>query len=288
MTLLSDLATPIIMGILLGGLYALIALGLSLIFGVMKLINVAHGDLVIMGTYLAYACLTILGMDPILSLVVGIPVMFALGFAIQKFLMSRSFGISMEAPLIIAFGISLVLQNTNQILWTPLSRGFTTSYSMQSFAIGDVYIPVAYLMDFLAALVVMLALRAFLAKTYLGRAINAASQNKRGALLMGINPERIYALTFAIAMATSAVAGVFLGLTFPFSPTTGTAFLIISFGVIVVGGLGSMMGTFLGGMILGLAQTLGGYFFGDAAQMLIAYIIVLVALSLRPQGLFGR
>ena len=107
-------------------------------------------------------------------------------------------------------------------------------------------------------------------------------------MLMGINPNRIYALTFAIAMATAAVAGVFLGLTFPFSPTTGVGFLIISFGVIVVGGMGSMLGTFIGGMVLGLAQTLGGHFLGDAAQMLVAYLIVFVALTIRPQGLFSR
>jgi branched-chain amino acid transport system permease protein len=276
------------MGILMGGLYALIALGLSLVFGVMKLINVAHGDLVVTGTYFAYACFTIMGLDPILSLILGVPVMFVFGFAIQKFLMSRSFGVSMEAPLIIAFGLSLVLQNLNQVLWTPLSRGLTTDYAFKSFNIGEVYIPLPYLLNFIAALVVMLVLRTFLSKTYLGKAISAASQNKRGALLMGINPNRIYALTFAIAMATAAVAGVFLGLTFPFTPTTGVSFLIISFGVIVVGGMGSMLGTFIGGMVLGLAQTLGGHFFGDAAQMLVAYLIVLVALTIRPQGLFSR
>jgi branched-chain amino acid transport system permease protein len=288
MELIYDLSTPVIMGILMGGLYALIALGLSLVFGVMKLINVAHGDLVVTGTYFSYACFTIMGLDPILSLILGAPVMFVFGYAIQKFLMSRSFGVSMEAPLIIAFGLSLVLQNLNQVLWTPLSRGLTTDYAFKSFNIGEVYIPLPYLLNFIAALVVMLVLRTFLSKTYLGKAISAASQNKRGALLMGINPNRIYAVTFAIAMATAAVAGVFLGLTFPFTPTTGVSFLIISFGVIVVGGMGSMLGTFIGGMVLGLAQTLGGHFFGDAAQMLVAYLIVLVALTIRPQGLFSR
>lgn len=284
----ADLSTPLVMGILLGGLYALIALGLSLVFGVMRLINVAHGDLVVFGTYFAYAVLTLLGVDPILSLILGMPLLFAMGFAIQKYLMSRSFGISMEAPLIIAFGLSLIFQNFNQMLWTPLCRGLTTSYSVESFSIGEVFIPLAYLLDFVAALVVMLSLWIFLKRTYLGKAILAASQNKRGARLMGVNTDRIYALTFGIAMATAAMAGVFLGLTFPFSPTTGLAFLVISFGVIVIGGLGSMIGTFVGGMVMGLSQTLGAHFFGDAAQMLFAYIIVLVALSIRPQGIFGR
>lgn len=288
MTALGNLATPLVMGVLLGGLYGLIALGLSLVFGVMRLINVAHGDLVILGTYFAYFAFTILGIDPILSLFIGMPLLFGLGFAIQKYLMSRSFGISMEVPLIIAFGISLIIQNVNQIIWTPLSRGLTTSYALESFVVGGVRIPLAYLLDFIAALIVMLLLSQFLRRTYLGKAIVAASQDTRAAQLMGINTARIYALTFGIAMATAAVAGVFLGITFPFTPISGIAFLIIAFGVIIIGGLGSMLGTFIGGIVLGLAQTLGGYFLGAAAQMLIAYIIVLVVLAIRPQGIFGR
>jgi len=285
---LADLSTPIVMGILLGGLYAVIALGLSLVFGVMKLINVAHGDLVIIGSYFAYAVMTALGIDPILSLVMGMPLLFLVGFGIQKYLMRRAFGISMEAPLIIAFGISLILQNFAQIMWTPLSRGLTTPYALESFSLGFVYVPLVYLLDFIAALVVMLFLREFMRRTYMGKAINAASQNRRAAQLMGVNTERVYAFAFAIAMATAAIAGVFLGLTFPFTPTSGVSFLIIAFGVVIVGGLGSMMGTFIGGIILGLAQTLGGYFFGAATQMLVAYIIVLIVLAVRPQGIFGR
>ena len=285
---LTDLSTPLIMGILLGGLYILIALGLSLVFGVMKLINVAHGDLVLFGSYFAYATMTILGIDPILSLVIGMPLMFVMGFAIQKYLMSRAFGISMEAPLLITFGISLMLQNYQQIIWTPLSRGLTTSYALKSFSVGGLYFPLAYLLNFISALVVTLFFREFLRRTYLGKAINAASQDRKAAQLMGINTGRIYAFAFAIAMATAAIAGVFLGLTFPFTPTSGGSFLIIAFGVVIIGGLGSILGTFIGGMVLGLAQTLGGYFFGPAAQMLVVYIIVIVVLGIRPQGIFGR
>jgi branched-chain amino acid transport system permease protein len=285
---LGDITTPLMMGILLGGLYALIALGLSLVFGVMKLINVAHGDLVLFSSYFAYAALTMAGIDPILSLVIGIPLLFVLGFAIQKYLLSRAFAISMEAPLIIAFGISLILQNFQQIVWSPMSRGLTTSYTLASFGIGGVRVPFAYLLDFIAALVVMLLLREFLNRTYLGKAINAASQDRKAAQLMGINTGRVYAFAFAISMMTAAVAGVFLGLTFPFTPQSGVSFLIIAFGVVIIGGLGSMLGTFIGGMVLGLAQTLGGYFFGAAAQMLCAYSVVIIVLAVRPQGIFGR
>lgn len=285
---LGDMITPILMGILLGGLYALIALGLSVVFGVMKLINLAHGDLVILGSYMAYALMSYLGLDPIVGLIIGIPVMGVLGFGIQKYLMGRAFGISAEAPLIIAFGISLVIQNANQIAWTPLSRGLTTSYSLMSFHIGQLQFPLSYLLNFIAGIMVMVTLREFLIRTYLGRAITAASQDKRAAQLMGINTNRIYGYAFAIAMISAAVAGVFLGMTFPFTPTSGTSFLTIAFGTVIIGGLGSMLGTFIGGIILGIVQTVGGYFFGAATQMLIVYIIVLFILAIRPQGLFGR
>jgi branched-chain amino acid transport system permease protein len=283
-----DIITPLVMGFLLGGLYALIAFGLSMVFGVMKLINLAHGDLVVLVSYFAYAAMTLLGMDPIVSLVICIPVMFALGFGIQKYLMGRAFGISVEAPLIIAFGISLIIQNATQIMWTPLSRGLNTSYSLMSFNIGQLQFPLSYLLDFIAGIIVMVALREFLNRTYLGKAITVASQDRKAAQLMGINTNRIYGYTFAIAMVSAAVAGVFLGMTFPFTPTSGVSLLTIAFGTVIIGGLGSMLGTFLGGMLLGMVQTIGAYFLGSAAQMLIVYIIVLVILAIRPQGLFGR
>jgi branched-chain amino acid transport system permease protein len=288
MNYLFDLSTPITLGILLGGLYALIALGLSLVFGVMKLINLAHGDLMLLSTYLAFTLATAWKLDPILSLVIGIPVLFGLGFIIQRYLLSRAFKISMEAPLIITFGVSIILENFYQILWSPQSRGISTSYSLLSFGIGDLHIPVVYLLDFVVALIIMFALREFMRRTYLGQAINAASQDRGAAQLMGINANRVYAFAFAIAMVLAAIAGVFLGLTFPFTPQSGVSFLIIAFGVVVLGGLGSFLGTFIGGLIMGLAQTLGGYFFGASAQMFVAYLIAFVVLGIRPQGIFGR
>ena len=283
-----DLITPVVMGFLLGGLYALTALGLSIVFGVMKLINLAHGDIVILGSYMAYALMAYSGLDPVLSLIIGIPAMFALGFGIQKYLMGRSFGISAEAPLIIAFGISLVIQNGNQIMWTPLSRGLNTSYSLLSFHLGQLQFPLSYLLDFIAGIAVMIGLREFLSRTYLGKAITAASQDKKAAQLMGINTQRVYAYAFAISTVSAAVAGVFFGMTFPFTPTSGISLLTIAFGTVIIGGLGSMLGTLVGGMILGLVQTIGGYLLGPATQMLLVYVIILFILAFRPQGLFGR
>jgi branched-chain amino acid transport system permease protein len=286
--ILLDLTNTVLMGLLLGGLYALIALGLSLVFGVMKMINMAHGDLMLFGTYFAYAAMTLLGIDPILSLIVGVPLLSVIGFGIQRYLMSRAFGRSMEAPLLIAFGISLMLQNLQQILWTPMSKGLTTSYALDSLELGGIHVPLAYLLDFAAAVVAMVFLSQFLGRTYLGKAITGAAQDKTAAQLMGINTGRVYAFAFAISMATAAFAGVFLGLTFPFTPQSGISFLIIAFGVVIVGGLGSMVGTFLGGMVLGVAQTLGGFFLGSTSQMLVVYLLVLLVLAVRPQGLFGH
>jgi branched-chain amino acid transport system permease protein len=288
MTFLADLSTPIVMGVLLGGLYAVIALGLSLVFGVVKEMNVAHGDLVILGSYFGYAALTMIGMDPILSLIIGMPILFGLGFAIQKYLLNRAFRISMDATLMMAFGISIISQNTCQLIWTPFPRGLTTPYALKSFAFGPIRFPLVYLMDFIVAIAVMLFLREFLRRTYLGMAIRAAAQDRKAAHLMGINTDQVFALTFAIALAFAAIAGVFLGLTFPFTPISGMPFLIIALGVVVLGGLGSIVGTFIGGIAFGLAQTIGGHFFGVAAQMLVAYTMVLVVLAVIPRGIFGR
>lgn len=288
MSLLSDLASPIVTGILLGGLYGVIALGLSLIFGVVKEINIAHGDLVVLGSYIGYSAMTVVGIDPILSLIVGIPAFFILGFAIQKFLLNRASRISMNATLTITFGIAIILQNVYQLIWSPMSRGLTTDYALKSISVGPVYLPLVYMLDFVVAVLVMVFLAVFLKKTYLGKAIRAAAQDRKAAHLMGINTNRIYAYTFGIATALAAVAGIFLGLTFPFSPGSGMSFLIIALGVVVLGGLGSVVGTFVGGIVFGLTQTIGAHLFGLSAQMLLAYVMVLVVLAVIPRGLFGR
>jgi branched-chain amino acid transport system permease protein len=285
---LAGLASPVVIGLLLGGLYVVIALGLSLVFGVMKIINVAHGDFVVLGSYFAFVLLTSWKLDPMLSILLGAPIFFGLGMLVEKLLLHRAVERSADAALIIAFGLSLIVQNAIQVKWTPYSRQLTTSYFLVNFPLGTIHIPLAYVLDFGAALVVMIALHIFLERTYLGQAITAASQDRRTAELMGINPARVYPIAFGIAMALAAVAGVFLGLTFQFTPTMGPAVLIIAFGVVILGGLGSMVGTFLGGMIFGLSQTLGGHFLGPTGQQLVPFAMVLVVLTLRPQGLFGR
>jgi branched-chain amino acid transport system permease protein len=286
--MISDLVSPLVMGILLGGLYALIALGLSLVFGVMKLMNLAHGDFVVLSSFLAFALSSSFGFDPILSLLIIIPLFFGMGMLIQRYLLNRAFRISMEAPLIITIGISLIIQNSCQIIWSPASRALSSFYALKTFAIGPIDIPLVYLLDLFAALVTMLFLREFLRRTYLGRAITASSQHEKAALMVGIDTTRIYVFTFALATAIAAISGVFYGFTFSFAPSSGVNLLILAFGVVVMGGLGSMFGTFLAGVVFGLSQTLGGYFWGATAQWLVTFVIVLIILAVRPRGIFAR
>ena len=288
MEFITKLASPIVIGILMGGLYVVIALGLSLVFGVMKVINVAHGDLVILGSYLAFTAITYWGLNPLLWLLPSLPLFFLLGILIEKYLLNRAVKTSADAALIIAFGIALVLQNSAQIAWSPQSRALITNFSMKSFQVGKIYIPLVYILDFSAALVVMILVHQFLQKTYLGQAITAASQDRETAELMGINPSRVNQIAFGLAMSLASIAGIFFGLTFSFTPQSGSALLIIAFGVIILGGLGTMVGTFIGGIIFGLSQTLGGHFMGPTGQMLVPFMMVLVVLTVRPQGLFGR
>src|SRR4030067_27402 len=240
---LAALASPVVIVLLMGGLYVVIALGLSLVFGVMKVINVAHGDLGIFGSYLAFSALTMWGLNPLWWLLPSLPLFFILGFLIEKYLLNRAAKISADAALIIAFGLALIVQNASQLIWTPQTRSLITVFTMTTFKIGKVYIPLVYLLDFAVALVVMVAVQQFLKRTYLGQAITAASQDRQTAELMGINPSRVYQIAFGIAMALASIAGIFFGLTFSFNPTSGNALLIIAFGVIILGGLGSMVGT---------------------------------------------
>lgn len=269
-------------------MYAVTGLGLSLVFGVMKLINLAFGDFIVLASYLGYVLLFQLGLDPILGLIVLVPSLFSIGLATHKLLVNRVFKINLEAPLLLTFGLSIILENLYQIIWSPYSKGLNTSYSLDSFAVGPLHVPLVYLLDFIAALLSMLFLVYFLRSTYLGLAIRTASQDSKIALLLGINVDRVFALTFGVSLIFAAIAGVFLGLTIPFVPTTGSNYLIIAFGVVMIGGLGSMFGTFIGGIILGLAQTLGGLYFGTGYELFVSFVIILAIMSIRPQGIFGQ
>ena len=282
------LIQPVINGILLGGLYAVIALGLTTMFGIVKLVNLAHGDLMILSSYLSLVLVTYFGINPFVSLIFVVPIMFVVGFAIQKYLLNRVLGKEMEPPLLVAFGVSIILQNLLLLIFTPDAKGIMTEISVKTIQLGNVHLPVLYLVDFIIGCLVIFFLRLFYNKSFLGRAIRAASDDVGAARLMGIDTSNIFAIAMGIAMITAAIAGVLVGMTFTFYPHTGPQYLIISFGVIIIGGLGSMRGAFVGGIILAEAQLLGAHFTGPGYQLLIGYAVLLVILAIRPQGLFGQ
>jgi branched-chain amino acid transport system permease protein len=281
------LINSLMLGVMLGGLYAVIGIGLSISFGVMKIVNLAHGDFLVLGCYFAYACLSFFGIDPILSLIILVPIFFALGLALQKFMLERSFKIDPNAPILLTFGISIILQNLYLLIWTPYSKALITSYMLMTLRIGKYNIPFIYLLDLLVALVALILLRAFLKKTYLGIAIRASSQSWRASQLVGINTSRVQAFAFGLALALSALSGVFVGLTLPFTPTSGTNYLLIAFGVLMIGGVGSMVGSFIGGIVMGLTQLLSGTFLGVGWQLFFTSIIILIALSIRTEKILG-
>jgi len=229
-----ELAQPILNGILLGGLYALIGIGMSMIFGIMRLTNLAHGDLLVLGSYISLAITGAIGLNPLLSLVIVIPVMFTVGYLLQVLLLNRVIGEGPEPPLIITFGISILIQNALLTVFKPDAQTLNTVFAAQSISIMEfLNIPVIYLLDFAAGVVVILLLSIFLRFTYPGRAIRAASDDGDAAKLMGINIRRTYGYAMGIAMVTAAVAGVLVGMTFNFYPYTGTQYLIIAFGVAI-------------------------------------------------------
>lgn len=288
-SILSELKVPIVNGLLLGGLYGIIGIGMSLIFGIVRLINLAHGDLVILASYLSLVTMSLIHVDPLVTLIVVIPATFLLGFMIQYFLLNRTLGKGMNPPLLIAFGLSIILQNLLLLIFTPDARTLLSSLSVKTIPIGTIInLPTIYLVDFIASIITISLLNRFFNRTYLGKAIRAASDDDGAAQLMGINTKIIYAIAMAISAGTAAIAGVLVGMTFTFYPHTGPEYLIIAFGVVIVGGLGSLLGTFLGGLILGLAQILGAHFLGPGFQLLSGYLILLIVLTFKPTGLFAK
>jgi branched-chain amino acid transport system permease protein len=289
LSFLTDLKGPIMNGLLLGGLYGIVGIGMSMIFGIVRVVNLAHGDLVILGSYLSLVTLSIFNVSPLLTLILVIPAMFLIGFFIQYYLVNRVLGQGMNPPLLVAFGLSIILQNLLLLVFTPDARALLTSISIATLPIGNfINIPVVYLVDFIGSLLTILLLSRFFNRTYLGKAIRAASDDEGAAQLMGINTKKIYAWAMAIAGGTAAIAGVLVGMTFTFYPHTGPDYLIIAFGVVIIGGLGSLIGTFMGGLILGLAQILGAHFLGPGFQLLSGYLILLIVLAFKPTGLFAK
>jgi len=284
------LAQTIVAGLLLGGLYALIGVGMSLVFGVMRIINLAHGDLLMVGMYTTFWLFTSWQIDPYVSVVVSAPLLFLLGMIFQKFLVGpviRS-GAPEESLILLTYGIGLALVNVVQLMFTANYRTLYTPYSTATFFVGGVSISVPLVVAFLLASLISAALYFFLIKTGMGRTIRATAQDRDAAFLMGINVDRIYVVTFAIGAALAGAAGsLFLPL-FYASPQVGGPFTLKAFIVTVLGGMGSVMGALVGGIVLGLMESLGATYVNNAYRDVIGFVVFILVLLLRPSGLVGK
>ena len=278
----------IVQGVLLGGLYALFAAGLSLVFGIMRLVNLAHGDLIVMGCYLILVLVTVIGLNPFFAALVAMPAMFVLGWGLQKLALNRTLGDDILPPLLVTFGLSIVIQNALQEGFSADSQRISVgALETASLGIGPINLGVMPLLTFASAILVILALNHLFYRTAVGRAFRATSDDAATAGLMGIRPDRVFATATAIAMLVVAVAALYLGTRANFDPSIGPARLIYAFEAVIIGGLGSFWGTLAGGIVIGVAQTLGAAI-NPEWQILSGHVAFLIVLLIRPRGLFPR
>ncbi len=279
----------IIQGVLLGGLYALFATGLSLIFGVMRLVNIAHGDLIVLSAFLGLAMFNGTGVHPLISLVVIVPVMAGIGYALQRGILNLTLGRDILPPLLVTFGLSIIIQNVLlEVFSADTQRLKAGALETASIAIGE-QIAIGWfpLIVFLSAVGVIAILQLVLFRTRLGTAFRATSDDHETAALMGIDNRHVFALAMALALAVVALAGTFMAIRTNFSPAIGPARLLYAFEAVIIGGLGSLWGTLAGGVILGVAQAIGAKFH-PGGQILAGHVAFLIVLVLRPNGLFPR
>ncbi len=278
----------IVQGVLLGGLYALFAAGLSLIFGVMRLVNIAHGDLIILAAYMGLTTTVMLGVHPFLALLIVMPVMAGLGYVLQRGILNQTLGDDILPPLLVTFGLSVIIQNALLETYTADPRKLDGGgIEVASIDLGGLAIGVLPLMTFLIAVAVIAGLQFVFYRTALGRGFRAVSDNQDIAQLMGLNKAHVFGLAMALALAVVAIAGILLGMRTSFDPAIGGGRLIFGFEAVIIGGLGNLWGTLAGGVILGVAQTIGAKI-DPGFQILAGHIAFLIVLAVRPNGLFPR
>lgn len=273
-------------GLLNGGIYALVSVGLTLIFGVMRIINFAHGSLMMLGMYATYWLFVLLGLDPYLSVIVSASALFLLGLVIEHVLVSPVLEAPEHDQLLLTLGLSLVLENLALFLWKPDPRTVTVPYLVAPM-IGGIMISSPRLIAFLVSLLLTAILYLFLKRTDLGKAIRALSQDREGALTVGIDIRRIYALAFGIGCACVGAAGSLVVPFYSVEPYVGGVFVITAFVVVVLGGMGSFGGALLAALIVGIAESVAAVFIPAAMKQFVIYSIFVIVLLLRPQGLFG-
>ncbi|PWQ93515.1 branched-chain amino acid ABC transporter permease [Leucothrix arctica] len=283
-----DWINALIQGILLGGLYALFAAGLSLIFGVMRLVNIAHGDLIVLAAYLGLSVTIMLGIHPLLAMFAVVPMMAAIGYVLQRGILNKTLGDDLLPPLLVTFGLSVIIQNVLLEVYSADPQKLDAgTLEIASISVGDLSIGVLPLLTFGIAVAIIASLHWMFYHTSLGRSFRAVSDNQDIAQLMGLNRRHIFGLAMALALAVTAVAGVMLGVRTNFDPSIGGARLIFGFEAVIIGGLGNLWGTLVGGIILGVAQTLGAQI-NPGWQLLAGHITFLCIIAFKPRGFFPR
>lgn len=279
----------LIQGVLLGGLYALFAAGLSLMFGVMRLVNLAHGDLIVLAAFANLVVAGKLGLDPFVAVLVAIPILYVIGFALQHVLLNRTLGRDLLPPLLVTFGLSIIIQNgLLQIFSADSQRLRSGAIETASIPLGGgIAVGVVPLLTLLSAIAVIVLLNLIFYRTSIGRAFRATSDDLEVAQLMGVDHRRIFAVAMGLAFVVIGIAALYLGLRANFDPTIGPARLLYAFEAVIIGGLGSFWGTLAGGIVLGLAQTIGARI-DPEWQILSGHLAFLVVLAIRPRGLFPR
>ena len=289
----SELTQYVVTGLLVGGVYALMSIGLALIFGVMRVVNFAQGDFMMLGMYLTYYYAVALGIDPLVGALLTIPPFFLLGLLLHKAFLARVTGggdpnREMDAQLILTLGMSLIITNATTMFLSPTPRGIRTAYATQAFAMGPLLVNQARAYAFAMALLLAAGVYVFLTRTDLGRALRAAADDPEAASYQAINVRAMHAVAFGVGIALVAAAGGLLATYYPIEPTVAVNFIVLMFVAVVVGGLGSIPGAFVGGIAIGLVQSLTLLVLPLQLQNVGVFVAFLVVLYVRPQGLFGR
>ena len=284
-----DWINSIIQGILVGGLYALFAAGLSLIFGVMRLVNIAHGDLIILSAFLGLTISTSLNLHPFVSLIVVIPIMAIFGYVLQRGILNKTLGNDILPPLLVTFGLSVIIQNSLLEIYTADPQKMNAGViEVASLSLpGGLSIGWYPLIMFVISVLIIGILQFVYYKTALGIAFRATSDNQEIAQLMGLSKNHIFGLAMAISMVVVTIAGIFLGVRTSFDPAAGPSRLIFGFEAVIIGGLGNLWGTLIGGIILGVSQNIGAKI-NPGWQILAGHIAFIIVLAFRPKGLFHR
>ena len=285
--MLEILAQAVVNGLLIGGIYALVSIGVTLIFGVVKIVNFAQGEFVMIGMYISYFLASYLGVDPLLSLFVTMPALFVIGVLIQHCLIRRVLALGDMPQIFLTFALSLLLVNLALLLFTANYRTVETPYSEAVIHVGPIYVPVAKLIAFAVAMALSAGLWAFLRATDLGKAMRAAAQNRDVAMLMGINPDRVFAVAVGVALALAGAAGSLLMPFYQAYPMVGQVFVLMAFVAVVLGTLGNVVGALIASLMMGVAESLGIQFVGADSGLIVVFLMLLLTLALRPSGLFG-